>query len=150
MATRDTPPRLENFDPQFCGMVCRFTAVACLLLTASAAIALLTLSAKCPGWSAHRSHDGTQHVWGVFIITAPWTFWLGYIALKWPRFAWRVVNQIQWGQRTLMQPQRWYNSPLLFQAMCTQQNLNTTFVAVNIASVFFSALPLFVMASECS
>jgi hypothetical protein len=60
------------------------------------------------------------------------------------------VSKLQWGKQTLMESQPWYGAPLQFQAMCTQQNMNSVIVLVLISSVFISALPLFFMISQCS
>jgi hypothetical protein len=148
MSYNALPRKSENFDPQFCGMLCKITAIVCVALTVSAFIGLMTLSSKCLGWTAHMRQGGTPHVWGSFIITAPWSFWIAYNALKWPRFAWRVYDQIQSGKQTLMDPQA--NAWLMWRAMNTQQNINTIFLLVCTFSVFFSAIPLFVMITECS
>lgn len=128
---------LPNFDSDFCKKTMRIGALICVATVVITAVILANSepgNARCPGWTQWQLHNWTV----VLIFSALWTAWMSYLAIRWDWFYRRSVDRMV---------SRWENggtiNPRDFQA-------NKCFVFVTALSVFFAAMSLLSMLSNCT
>jgi hypothetical protein len=145
--------RHKNFDPQFCGTFFKIAAVICIIFVLCTALLLTTAnSSTCPGWWMPTSHGESESAWIPFAMTGLWTLNVSYHAITWQRFAQRVVDRIQSGERTFIKGTKpsWYGDRDQFQAFCASSiNFNWLFSVGLFLSILIAASPLIEIAIRC-
>jgi hypothetical protein len=149
----------RHLDPQYCGMIMRIGAVACVILVLCA-VAVLTLidpsSTRCRGWLIAPENGTSVPIWGFVAIAAGWTLVVCYYAVTWRRFAQRLIETIEWGERTWVTKTTFSLQDLWedwdqLHALCARSiNSNHFVLLVMVASAVFAAIPLIIMAAECA
>src|SRR5262249_33981223 len=158
--SEDTLDRKQkHLDPQYCGIVMRIGAVACVILVLCE-VALLTLiepsHTRCRGWLIAAENGTSVTIWGFVAIAAAWTLVTCYYAATSRRFAQRLIDTIEWGERTWVTKTTFGLRDLSedwdqFYALCARSiNSNHSIVVLMLASAFFTAIPLLVIAVECA
>jgi|HubBroStandDraft_4_1064222.scaffolds.fasta_scaffold02175_4 hypothetical protein len=153
--TSGTPKLAEGsgqFDPEFCGRIARIGAICCVVIVTFEFIILLTFkSTKCPEWQ-FPTENRSASIWIFWVFVTIWTLNVGYHAVTWRRFSRKILDQIDWAQRTYVPGTNptWFSDPTQFKAMCAvKNNTNMIIVVVHAASVVIVALPMLVIATAC-
>jgi hypothetical protein len=128
---------LPNFNSDFCKKTIRIGALICVLTVVATAVILANSepgNTRCPGWTQRQLHGWTV----ALVFCSLWTAWVSFIAIRWDWFYRRSVDRMM---------RRWENggsvNPRDFQA-------NQCFVFVTAVSVFFAAMTLLSMLSNCT
>ena len=145
----------KRFDPQFCGRAIKIAAAACAMVVLGEIVLLETVDSsgtRCPGWLIAGGNGTSRTIWGFVPIVALWALWICFCAVRWDWFARRTIDRLasyeqaleRGGAGSLTDAWRQYNA-----RVARDLHLNWLFVAVMIGSVFFTAMPLLVIAAKC-